>query len=309
MSAKSLSKLPRSDEVWEIGMIHAEHRTQGVDLVGLLLVVERTSGAIRVAEAVVRGESPAVVLRAAFVRPAAPSRPGRPKRAVFDDPALQQQVAPLLAEAQVLSVSAEATPALDDAIARVLGKAGAAAAPGIDSDLSTWRVVLASLIRLAPWTRLDDHVEFTFDGAGLEGAVGTVMGAGGRIPGVRLHASMADLQRHRDAALAPTGRVIASSLHVMLEPRSGLSAEEVERCLRAGLQFVPGLYPRVYAVDGGALRPATPTEQGRMLIAVRAVTALCERDLARLAKGQRSTLSLGVDDATVEVTGERAHGA
>ncbi len=303
MSAKSLAKLVQHNDVWEVGMIHAEHRAADVDVVGLLVVVERATGAIRVAQPVFRGESPAVVLREAFVHPDTPARPGRPRRVVFEDPALQALVAPVLAEARVASSTALATPALHDAKARALAHAGGTSAPGIDTDLAAWRGAFAALIRVAPWTGIDDRVEFVFRGGALDDAVGFVSGTAGKVVGVGLYARRADLDAYRQAA-AGGERLPMSSLHALLEPRTGLSNAEIERCQRVALQFVPGLYPRVYAVERGALRGATPSEQARLLTAVEGITALCERDLAPLGRGERAALTWSRGEASVEVTGQ-----
>lgn len=290
MTTKALKKLPRTDAAWEVGMIHTRFEQGGVVAIGLLVVVERGSGTIRVASAVTEGESPAVVFRQALVAPAPPAKPSRPKHVVFDDPWLRDALASLLEEAGVLSVATEATPALDDAIARLLQQGGTPAGPGIDHDVAGWRAALQDLIRVAPWRALDDRVEFTFEGGGLDASVATVMGHRGELLGVVLHATRADLEALRAARAAGDGRTRRHvSTHLMLEPRSGLSADEHERCLRGGLQFPPGLYPRVYETSAGGFAQASADAQLRLLTAVRAVTALCRRELSALGTGARRT--------------------
>lgn len=273
-------------------MIHASHRVQVIELVGMLVVVERGSSMIRLARAVRRDEPLTDALRVAFESPDSPARRGRPKRVVVDDPALQQALAPLLAEAGVLSVSADATPTLDDAIARLLTRAGAPVAPGIDHDVASWRGALTSLIRLAPWTHLPRWNRFTFSGSGMDVAVASISGPDGTIPGVHLYPSNEHFQRHRSIAGTGSARAGLQMSSLLLEPLAGLSAEEYERCLRAGLQVPPGLYPRVYALEGAAPRAATVQEQGRLLLAVHAVVAVCDRNLQRLARGEPCQVEL-----------------
>jgi hypothetical protein len=293
LTTKALKKLPRTDAAWEVGMIHTRFEQGGATAIGLLVVVERGSGTIRSASAVLEGESPAVVFREALVAPAPPAKPSRPKHVVLDDPWLRDALSTLLEEAGVLSVATEATPALDDAIARLLRQGGAPAGPGIDHDLPGWRAALQDLIRLAPWSALDDRVEFTFVGGGLDGSVATLMGHRGELFGVVLHATRADLDAVRAARAAGDGRARTyASVHLMLEPRKGLSADEVERCLRVGLQFPPGLYPRVYVTSTSGFAEASADAQRRLLTAVRAVTALCRRDLSALGTGARRTVEV-----------------
>lgn len=67
-------------------MIHSRQEQGGRAVVGRWVVVERGAGAIRVAAAVLEGESPAVRFREALVAPAPPATPPRPTRVVFDDP-------------------------------------------------------------------------------------------------------------------------------------------------------------------------------------------------------------------------------
>lgn len=279
-----LGKLARTEDVWEAGMVYGPTPVDGAELIGLLVVVERGSGLIRVASAVTRSEPVSVVFRTAFLAPADPARPGRPQKVVVDDPRLLPQLATVLTEAQV-PASAGGTAALDDAIARLLNAAGAPLAPGIDRDLATWRTALAALIRVAPWSVLSEAVEFTFVGGGLDDAVALVMGSGGKIPGIVLYATFDDLAVYRERA-GEGPRAPRSSLHVMFEPRAGLTDDEYDRCLRVGLQFPPGLYPRVYSSDGNTFRIATADEQDQLLRAVRGVTALCVREQARLAGGE-----------------------
>lgn len=302
MRPKPLKKLPRTHSVWEAGMVHAQHQIDGMTIKGLLIVVERGTGAIRVASPVMEGESPASLFRQAFQVPAAPAKAGRPKHVVFDDPWLRDQVSSVLDEAGNLSVTTEATPALDDAIARIMQQAGAPVAPGIDSTLLEWRAALQDLIRLAPWKALDATVVFSFAGGGLDTSVATLLGMHGELVGVLLYPSRQDLECHRSTQGSGTldGRAY-SALHLMLERRSGLSADELERCMRSALQFPPGLYPRVYAFTPSGLAQVSTTEQARLLSVVRAITALCRAEQTALASGARRALT--VDG--LQVTGAR----
>jgi len=283
-------------------MVHAQHELDGMTTRGLLVVVERGTRAIRVASAVMEGESPAGLFRQAFRAPAPPAKPGRPKHVVLDDPWLRDQVADVLEEAGNLSVTTGVTPALDDAIARIMQQAGAPMGPGIDSNLLEWRAALQDLIRVAPWKALDSTVVFSFAGGGLDSVVATLLGMHGELVGVLLYPSRQDLECHRSTQGSGTldGRAY-STLHLMLEPRSGLSADELERCMRSALQFPPGLYPRVYAFTPSGLAQASTTEQDRLLTAVRAITALCRAEQTALASGARRALT--VDG--VQVTGAR----
>ncbi len=284
-------------------MVHANHEQDGVITAGLLVVVERGTGAIRVAEAVMQGESPAAVFRDAFQAPAPPAKPGRPKHVVFEDPWLRDQVASVLEEAGKPSVTIAATPALDDALARLLQQAGAPVAPGIDRDFMDWRAALQELIRLAPWRVLDSEVTFSFVGGGLDSALATVTGKHGELTGVVLYPTRADLDSHR--AVLGSGQLdgrLYSSVHLMLEPKSGLSANELESCMRVALQFPPGLYPKVYAFSPDGFAPASPVDQARLLSVVKAMAALSRADLDGLAAG--GTRTTAVDG--VQLTGSRA---
>ena len=78
---------------------------------------------------------------------------------------------------------------------------------------------------------------------------------------------------------------------------AGLSSDVLDRCLQVGMQFPPGVYPRVYAHHAGGFGPAGPERSGWLLAAVRAVTALCREELVVLAEGGRA--SAVVDGVTV----------
>ncbi len=303
MAARSLKKLDRSEDVWEAGMIYAPADMQGTLGVGILIVVERDSGVIRLASEVDRVESIPAVFRLAFLRPGPPALPSRPQRVVFDDPVLQARMVDVFAEADVFSIASQETAALDDAIARLLNNAGAPPAPGIDRDVPRWRIALSAFIRAAPWERLPDAAEFIFTGGGLDAAVAVVRGHG-TIPGIVLFPTRRDRE---EAARSQPERTLLSSLHVMIEPRSDMSADEADRCLRLALHFPPGLYPRVYANSKGAFSVPTAGEQDRLLYTLKAITALCERHPARLIAGLECTHRLDLEDGIViTVTGAMA---
>jgi hypothetical protein len=284
VTTKALKQLPRTEAVWEVGMIHRRFEQRGVVVLGMLVVVERGSGTIRLATSVSEGESLAVVFRKALVAPALPAKPSRPRQVVFDDPWLRDELGSLLDAVGVPSVVTDTAPALDDAIARLLHGAGAPPCPGIDHEVSGWRVALQHLIHVAPWRTVDSAVRFTFVGAGLDDSVACVLGSRGHILGVVLYATLDDALR----SAVQTGAEARprASTHLMLEPRSGLSEAEFEACLRAGLQFPPGLYPRVYvAKSAGGFGAAPADAQSRLLTVVRAITELCRREGAALATG------------------------
>lgn len=277
------TSLERTGEAWEVGMIHREAHIDGVDVVGLLVVVEQRSGTIRLSCAVQRAQSPAEVFRLALHTPNPPARPGLPAHVVLADPDLRLQLSELLEQVAIPAIVLEATPALDDAIARLLHQAGAPQAPGIDGSTPQWREALEGLSLATERER--QGTTFAFEGAGLDEAVAVVFSGPERVPGLVLYASRGDLERHRRALQdRDRPREVIHTLHAMLEPRSELSDAEVERCRRAGLQLSSGLYPRVYAGDGRSPRSATAEEQARLLIALCAVVELCRSGGRRAAR-------------------------
>ena len=303
MQPTPLNELPQTQDVWEVGMIHAKYELDGKTTMGLLTVVDRHTGTVRLSSAVMEDEPPSDVFLHAFRAPPPPAKPSRPKQVVFDDPWLREQLADVLEEVNDLSVTTESTSTLDDAIALLLNQAGAPMAPGIDGRFAEWRAALRELIQQSPWKALDPRATFSFSSGALDASVATLSGRHGELIGLVLYPTREELASHRLTQVSgkPVG-VPHTALHLMLEPRSGLSAEEFERCMRVGLQFPPGLYPRVYAFTSTGLTLASITEQERLLSAAQAIAALCRAEQTALEAGEERTLAL--DDG--QMTGARS---
>ena len=248
---KTLRQLPKTSDVWEVGMIHRRHEEDGVVALGLLIATERNSGITRLLAPVLEVTGPAHLLRDAFLDPDPPARPGRPRAMVFDDPWLLDQVQDLLAEAAIADATIGAISAVDNAVANTLQQAGAPPAPGIDADHMAWRTALQGFIRLAPWEQISKDVPVRFAGGELDGAMASITGPPDQIIGVNLYEAE------------------TTSVSLMLEPKRDLSEDELERCMRVGLQLSPGLYPRVYMLSEAGLSGASLEAQRRMLLAVR----------------------------------------
>lgn len=281
----ALGTLPSRSETWEAGMLRGAFEVEGVELEGVILVVEAESNRVRLVTAVQRGEDVARVARTAFEAPAEGTQPGRPRRFHCADPELLRRLGPLLAEARTKGALSE-TPAVDEAVASLLHSFGAPRAPGITVDVGAWRAVLDRLVATAPWRMLPDSVEFAFEGGALDGAVAVVLGLAEQVYGVALYPTRRDLLTFRRVMRSPSALEKVRCVTVHLEPASELTAGERRACV--GLALAGGLYPRVYAMEGGAARPAGPPEQAALRKAVEGVLAACDGRLAALAQGQRA---------------------
>jgi hypothetical protein len=284
---KPMNLLPRSNDVWEVGVAHADSAG------GVMVVVERGKGRSRVATGMLPGEAPSVLFREAFVRPDRPMRAGRPAKVACEDPTLLDALRGVLAEADVPGF-VEATPRVVEALGAMRSAlSGFPEAPGLDSDAMAWRPTLLRLLARAPWRDCGESVaRFSFAGhAGV--GVFVAEPSPGFVMYTHPHEAKIDL------ALDPFDRdnVAMNSWQLRWLERDDLQADEIEACIRVGLQFVPGFYPRVMAASPLGFCPMAKRDRATFLAMLAGALSLVEREGSALMAGR--AVSADVDGVAV----------
>lgn len=273
MARISLAALPLLPENWEVSVFPAPFSVKDISLRGLLLVVEVRSAAVRMAIPVTYEESLATHLRQAFLEPMAPLKVGRPKSVRVNDAALLAEIQPVLAEAGVLATVVTELPMTFEAMTMLLRDLGAPQAPGLTTNLPTWRAVLAEMARLAPWRHIRDDVRFRMAGGVLDGCVAVIIGHDGENRGIVLYPSSEALEHHLHVRGTAMREGVRMAL-ILLEPPEEVSATEREACTKAQLVFPGPLYAKAYTVESGQYPAISPEGQVRLLAATQAVLAL-----------------------------------
>jgi hypothetical protein len=296
----TLRSLPRIDATWEIGEITAP--MEGVR--SIFIVVESPADTVRLVTVIAAGGSAGPLLRAAMEAPMGEGKPGRPTDVMCRDAGLLADVRTVLQEADVRGTIVGSLPVLDRVMERLSAPTSPNPAPGITVDVGGWRQTLDTLLGLAPWTVLDDQVRFTYTGAGLDGAVGVLLGHTGAIFGFSLYDSVADLDRFLASAASPTlPDIHAAVLHI--EPAADLSASEVDDCVQVGLELGKGQFPRVFGLVAQGVTLLDDAAQRRLRLAVEAVLAVSTGKLQSIARGDEVSTRIRRPAGVVEVTALR----
>lgn len=288
---RAISRLPVSASPWEVALLESAVTISGVDIEGLLVVVEQSSELVRAAGPLVVGKPIWTVLGLGLFEPVPPASPARPARLLCADGALFSRLQRELANTGIAVVRSPATPAaaaalasLDDALQR------APTAPGLTTDLSLWATTLTTACRVAPWQRLPDSVTFRFSGP-LAGRVGIVLGAAEVQQGFVLYPDEASYRAF--TASAETMTSIADlpadfgASFLYLDAAEDLSLDEITACRAAGLGLPGGRFPRAAALRQGRAAPLDEAAQGALLAAIEAIVGICLTDGGALASEAR----------------------
>jgi hypothetical protein len=288
---RSVAGLPTSTQRWEVGLIDLPIRIEGVDTEGMLIVAEQDSGDVRAAGPIVRGEDLWPVLREAFLSPAPPCTPARP-RAVCTTPALAARLRRELEGTKLQVEASQELPRVQQVFDAFVRHVSPLRAPGMTRDFSLWAQTLSLLCQVAPWRELPDRLAFRFESEApeLASGVAVVLGLAGEQEGVVLYRSEGDFARMQGLALAQDVDAAAQieALCLYIDPIEDLSPAEQKEVRHRQLELPGGRAPRLLALQDG--NPGAPTERQQqiLLAAVEAVVRLCLTELKRLRTEARS---------------------
>jgi hypothetical protein len=286
-----VARLPIALDPWEVDLLDdVEVRIDGVDVEGVLMVVEGSTGFVRLVTAIRHGTSPDE-LRAelvdAMVDPGPQSSPARPRLVGCRDEGVRERVAAAFEGLGIEVRLARELPALEEAATALRASFGVRVPwPGVTGHVEAWRAALRTLAARAPWTEVSDEVSFCFDGGppGLAQAVALLAGKAGEKRGLLLFPSAVAYGRYLDFDDPPTPADIAAldmrCVHLVAEAEVDLRDRREVR--EAGFVVGDGLFPRVFAVREARRQAVEPAEQEVLLAAVEAVVAMCDAGAARL---------------------------
>lgn len=287
--------LPPLGDTWEVALVASPFEVEDVEIIGLMLVAEAESGLVRLATPLTHTDEIRDQLIRACREPVAGTRPGRPARIHCVDLDLMARLHDVSRMMDIELVHVDALPTVREA-ETALRSASGLPAPGMTQDFDAWRIVLGELAAVAPWRSLHEDTLFTFRGGPLDEAVALVIGSGGESLGVVLYDSFDAYERFVQAstrvAVDLPGLRSVGCLAVHLERSEDLTEADVVACTQLGLALPGGRYPRIVALEEGETGPCLPEEQRALLAAVEGVTALCMRDLSRIASGDVATMTL-----------------
>jgi hypothetical protein len=295
LAAKTLRKLPAAPTPWEVVLASAPIVIEGVELDGLLLVVEPSTGAVRGAGPVARGGALSPVLLQAMQGPMPPARPARPRALSCADEALARRLQAELKGTDIEVRLVERVPAAEAAAHALIEHLAPSRAPGLTVELPLWRSALTLLCQIAPWRVLPDSALFRFgrEVPELADAVLLVLGLAGEQEGVVLYPSRGDYERFQRMALSGEMDIPEdiTAWQLYLEPEGELEPDERAAVRAAGLSLPGGRMPVALALREGEGWPLTEREQQVLLAAIEAACRLCVEGLERLLDGPREAVA------------------
>lgn len=279
-------ELPRSGP-WEVDVVDVPGmEVDGMDLEGVLLVVDAASGAVRHARPVCRGEDITGTVVEAAIRPVPPLVPSRPL-AIRCSATLRPRLAGAASALGVKLSTQSPLAILEDVAASLI----ASMSSGLPPDPAPWRPIVEELVRAAPWKALPDSVEFRFPSgpALLQAGLGVVLGNAGEQYGLAFYPTERDFDVF--AQLADTGFPEDSPSWtcwcVHLDPLDEFPPR-VRDLLRSSGLAASGLGLRLFAMEGFDTRALSAEEEAACLVMVEGVLgawaaagpALCARPYA-----------------------------
>jgi hypothetical protein len=283
---RALEKLPTTTTRWEVAVVDAAVRVQGVVLEGMLLVVDERSGFVRGAGAVVEGEPLWPVLRPSLYEPTPPASPARPRALVCADAALAARLRRELEGTDIPVLVVDRMPELDEAAESMVRHFEPVRTPGLTVELPRWAAALALLCRMEPWRQLPDQFAFRFgpEVPELASVVVVLLGMAGEQEGVVVYPSQETFDRFLASGWAgderPAPELEATCLYV--DPADELHPTDQAEVRRRGLALPGNRMPRVVRLLHGELFPLDDHDQRVLLAAIEAVVRLCATDLERL---------------------------
>lgn len=267
-------------DAWEVDIVDIPGFTvRDVELAGVLMVVERSSGAVRGSVPLVVGEAAGPYLMSLAMDPPEPFRAERPE-AIW---CRQERMPELAAGAMMLDTRLRATtelPGVDEAAA-ALAEHMAQGIVTLPPCPEAWTEPLAAWVEAQPWRNVSDGVQLLFaEGvSGLVGRVGTIMGQAGEQRGFLLYPSGDSYRRFVNAAGQGPGvdmfggdTVLAVNFDPVHEvPRSHLRALERLGLVHQRFALI------TYAMSSEGVRPLEEEEEDLLLAALEASWALWVR--------------------------------
>ncbi len=270
-------KLPRSGP-WEVDIISAPGvRIRGVELEGMLLVVEAQTGQVRAAAPIPLGEDLRPHLVEAAVQSEGHMPPERP-RTLLCRPDFAMRLRPAAAALGFKLKLQTRVPGVEEASDSLLAHmAGAPSSDCMPQDPKPWRPLLAELVKEAPWRGLSDAVEFIFpEGpALLADGVALVLGQAGEQYGVVFYEDWEDYEAFMECAgdLDALDELGLGCWCAHLDPPADFEPGDVDRRRKAGLVH-GGLALRLYAYQGAGVRSLEAEEEEAMLAVLQGILAL-----------------------------------
>lgn len=293
---RAFERLPVATVRWMVGLVAVPVRVPGVDLQGVLMVVEEGSRRMRAIAPVAANEPLWPTLHKALHEPAPPCVRARPRALVCEDAALEARLRRELADTELRVERVDRLEGFDalvqDLVQDLMGDAAPPSAPTITVEQPRWASTLTSLCRLAPWQELDDGFAFQFgrEVPELADAVAVVIGLAGHQEGVVLYPTSAEFLRFRAAAQVGEDALAECSATCLYLDHAD-SFHPVERAaLREGGLALPGdRLPHLAQLQRGEVRAVSERDQRVLLAATEALVDLC----ARLGDA-RSTASIAM---------------
>ena len=285
---RQIKKLPVSPHAWEVGLFEVPIEIEGVELEGMVLVVERGSGLVRGGSPLERGASLWSVLGPAMLSPPPPFVPARPKALYCTPPELVRRLRQELRSTGLKVTPAEHLPELQEALDALVGYLTPHRAPGITVEPELWAKTLTLLCRMAPWRELPDSLCFRFGDEieELADAVALVLGQAGEQEGVVLYPSEEDHLSF--LALAHRGILEGieqlASYNLYLDHPDELDPSEQRAVTELGLELPGARMPRLLAMRAGGGQALSEREQMLFLAALEAILMLCASELEHLVE-------------------------
>ncbi len=272
---------------WEVGVVELAELPREEGLQGMLVVVEVGTGDVRLAAPITAGEPLTELLQQAVADPMGEGPAGLPSALHCESSFARRLKAP----ARKLGVRVKARqelPELDAVRQRLQG--GFRQAPAFEVDTpAAWRAPLERLHSLAPWSRIDDGIDFAFHGAKpLDGWTALVSGSRGVQRGMLLLAHPG----HRELLpVLQSGGTLPGELLVpclTFDPVAEAPEAHVRWAQEAGLVF-DGDVAMAFALGRG-LEPLSELHQRLCLAAAEALAEACAKQGDAVLDGPTRTV-------------------
>lgn len=278
---RALASLPPSMLRWEIGIVHLDDAPEGLDADSdVVVVTEEGTGRVRAAAPLRQGDCLWPLLERAFLEPAPPTVPARPRAIRCEDPSISDRLRDEMGDTPLRIEVVDALPGVLAAAGSLREHLEPQRCHGLDPSAGPWAEALGRLCEIAPWRRMPDCHLFRFEGGGpeLERAVAVVIGLAGEQEGVVVYPSFDAFERF--TVLAEAGAVDEAAAEVdatclYLIDEAEVLREDLEAAREDGLLLPGGRVPFAMATRQGAFRGLTPREQRVLLAVVECIAHVC----------------------------------
>lgn len=299
VDARELSRLPISDDPWEVEILDVPDVGDGAGPREWLVVLETSSGALRWDGPLPVGGSLREALGEAMLATTNYSWPARPRLLRCGSEPVRRRVA---AECPVGRVAVKVGSV--DLIVDLLSDSvqvdpDGPPVPGLDDDVPAWASALRAFAAEAPWRTVRSEVLFHFQGGppALSDVELVITGLDEERVGIMVFLRDEDVGEDDSADDLFAG---VDFFEVVLYPVRGRDPAELARCAAQGLLLPGGWVPHGY-VGNPAGEPLGPERERLLRTALEAVMDLWRAHGAAVAEGpcaHTAETSLG----TVQVT-------